>query len=197
LQRAIAKYDRRRRLLCGSHGTLQYLPPLSFLAALALATPARAELGSLRLALEPSMAEIQTPSRPISFGYGGGGSVEVGLGDALGATIFGNWQAFPNRGPELATSAMGATLLYRLDDWRVTPYIELGFARVTVTPNRGIPPPAELIPTLGLGFEVIQYDWLLWGAVMRYYPLFATDLLSAPAFATLHARIGVAFDWGE
>jgi hypothetical protein len=32
---------------------------------------------------------------------------------------------------------------------------------------------------------------------MRYYPLFATDLLSAPAFATLQLRIGVALDWGE
>ena len=165
--------------------------------ALAITTPAEAGLGSIRATLEPSMAEIQTPTRSLSFGYGAGGSFELGLSDQLGVTVFGNWQNFPKRSPELTSTSMGATLLYRLDAWRITPYVEAGMVRTAITPSRGTPPPAELVPTLGLGFEVIYFDWLLWGAVMRYYPLFSTDLLTAPAFATLHIRIGVALDWGK
>ena len=176
---------------------LRPLPCLALLGTSAFAAPAQAGLGTVRLALEPSLAIIQTQSRPHTFGFGGGGSAEIGLGDELGVPVFGNWQTFPDRAPDLKTSAYGATLLYRLDTWKVTPYIELGGAQVTVTPERRVPPPSELVPVLGLGFDVTPFDWLLWGVVMRYYPLFATDLLSAPAFATLHVRIGVVLDWGQ
>ena len=173
------------------------LSSAALLGTLAFGIPAQAALGTLRLALEPSLTMIQTPSRARTFGFGGGGAMEIGLGDELGATVFGNWQRFPDRSQDLNTTAYGATLLYRLDSWWVSPYAEVGAAQVTVTPGGRALPLTELVPILGLGFDVTPFDWLLWGVVMRYYPLFATDLLSAPAFATLHVRIGVVLDWSQ
>ncbi|MBI5510110.1 MAG: hypothetical protein HY903_15240 [Deltaproteobacteria bacterium] len=161
-------------------------------------SPAHAAgLGSLQLAIEPGVSGLAPPFERRAFGYGGGLQAELGLGEQLRATVFGNRQTFPTRKPGVAVDVLGATLCYRLDDFRIAPTLELGVANVSVSVNRHGVPATSTVSVVGAGFEVVHFDWLLWGVVMRYYPLFGTDLLQAPAYATLHGRIGLALDWGK
>ncbi len=150
-------------------------------------------LGDFAASVEPSAVSLAIPMEDKSYGYGYGGSLDAGITQQLTVTAFARRDRFSRRDPGVGATSAGAALRYCLDVGEIEPYLELGVARVELKVDRRAALPAETHPVLGLGLQGVVSKRLLWGVVMRYYPLFDTDLLGAPAYASLQGRLGVAF----
>jgi hypothetical protein len=168
---------------------------LALVASLTLATPARAGLGALRLTVEPGVGALTPPRDGQTWGFCGGATFAVALTDQLWVQVHGDRKVFPGHEPALAASALGLTLTYNVDVLYVTPYLEAGGSWVWIARQDGIGAAAnELVPVLGVGLDVTWWGWLLAGLGVRYYPVFESDLMNSPAYATLHLRAGVVFE---
>ncbi len=172
--------------------------PLFFALALALAlalaawpTAANADLGDIRVTLEPGAAVLSQSFAEDAWGLLGAATVAVGVTEQLWLQVHIDQKSFSRHPPAFSATAVGGSLTYSLDVLNVSPFVEAGIARVVLAPERGPTFNPELVPMLGLGIDVLPFRWLLAGAVVRYYPVFETDLLGNPAYATLHLRLGV------
>ncbi|MEL6545213.1 MAG: hypothetical protein AAFQ82_11355 [Myxococcota bacterium] len=155
-------------------------------------SPARAAFDQLTLAVEPGLATL---SEPDGRSWGGLGAISgaVNLSDRLHLQLHLDYKRFPFRDNSLQATAVGGELVYNIDVGRVTPFIELGGAAVTLLAEDGASDGPSLVPLLGAGFDVKSGQRFFWGFTVRYYPIFGTDLLSNPAYVTINARLGVRF----
>jgi opacity protein-like surface antigen len=171
-----------------------HLQIAALVATLAAAAPLRAGPGAIRLTLEPGVGVLAPPEDEQTWGLMGGASLAVGITDQLWIQAHGDRKVFPGHEPALAATAVGATLTYNLDLLYVSPYIEAGGGWVRISRRDGIGASSDnLVPILGFGLEFTWWEWLLAGLGVRYYPVFETDLLESPAYATIHGRVGVIF----
>jgi hypothetical protein len=163
------------------------------LAALGVAAspPARAgDAGRLRLAIEAGAGAIKPPVEQRYWGGGGGLLVGLALSRQGWVQVHVARAAIRAREPRLDATLATASLVWGLDILAVNPYIGLGISITDVsTADWGTL--RYVTPSMELGVDVSAFDWLLYGIAVRYYPLFESDLLGSPAFATVNARIGV------
>lgn len=165
----------------------------SVLAALLLAPePARAAFERMTLALEPGLATL-SEARGRSWGGLGGVSAAANLTDRLHLQLHIDHKRFPFRDEGLQATTWSGGLLYNIDVGRVTPYIELGGAVVSLLAEDDSSYGPALVPVLAAGFDVSGAGVFVWGFTVRYYPIFGTDLLSNPAYVTINAKLGVRF----
>jgi hypothetical protein len=159
--------------------------------------PAAAELGALRAGGAGAAAVVLPPLESEAWGLGCGFFASVGLGRQIYLTALVDLQRFGRRQPGLDLRAYGAALGYAFDIIDPTLFVEVGVARVAVTPDRGVVPAAEILPLLAFGFDVELWPWLWTGAAVRYYPLFDSDLLARPACTLLQWRLTFAWTPGR
>jgi len=164
-------------------------------ASLALPAPGRAGPGAIRLTVEPGVGALAPPQDEQAWGFMGGASLAVGITDQLWIQGHADRKIFPGHEPALAATGLGLALTYNLDLLYVTPYLEAGGGWVRIARRDGVGSSSDnLVPILGFGLDVTWWGWLLAGLGVRYYPVFETDLLTSPAYATIHGRLGVIFE---
>ncbi len=150
----------------------------------------------LRLTLEPGAAGLSLPQENRTWGWVGGASVGVGLTAQTWVMVYAGRAGFPGHDLTLTGTTAAVTLVYHLDVLDISPYLGIGLAWSAITTADGTVIQRETLATLEAGFDIAMPgvgDWLLWGVIVRYYPLFDSDLLGHPAYATVHGRIGVVF----
>ena len=167
---------------------------LSCAVACTCLSPARAQAAfdQLTFVLEPGLAML-SDSGGRSVGGLGALSGAVNLGERLNLQLHVDHKRFPWRDVGLQTTAWGGEVVYNIDVGRVTPFVELGGAVVTILADDDASFGPSAVPMLGAGFDVAGENVFIWGFVVRYYPIFGTDLLSNPAFVTINAKLGVRF----
>jgi hypothetical protein len=152
------------------------------------AASAEARRGDVLLAVEPGVASLASGAAQRSWGYLGGASLAIGLGDLIALEA----QVDRKRFDHAQVLVFGGSLTYSLDRLPVVPVLGLGFGRTIVTGRTE--EQVDTVMHLSVGVDARLWRYLQVGAVLRYYPLFQTDLF-APAYTVLNARIG--FFWGE
>ncbi len=143
-----------------------------------------------RLSLDPGLAALTPPFETRHWGWQGGGSAGVALGEQLWLEAHAERTRFAGRKPPVDVDSLGLAVSYRLDTLYVSPFLAAGAAKVRVEVATLAEPLTDTVATFSAGFDV-RASGLLWGAGVRYYALFDSDLLGRPAYAILFGRIGV------
>lgn len=164
-------------------------------ALLGGASSALAAPRELKLTLEPGLAGLSLPLEERAWGWVGGASLGFSLTSQIWIQVHASVAGFPRHDPALAGTTVATTLVYHLDVASISPYFGIGWAWSAIRTTDGQLLQTETLATLEAGFDVKAHDWLLWGVVIRYYPLFDSDLLGHPAYATVHGRIGAVFNF--
>ncbi len=166
--------------------------PLVFLVALFSTPPAGAAFEQVTFALEPGLATLSEASGR-SWGGLGGLTAATNITERLYLQLHIDHKRFPLRDEGLQATAWNGAVLYNIDVGRVTPYIQLGGAVVSLLAEDEASYGPAIVPVLGAGFDVGTSGVFIWGFTVRYYPIFGTDLLSNPAYVTINAKLGVRF----
>lgn len=168
---------------------------LAFIASLlALACPpaARAATADLRLGGEIGVGTLAPPGVARRWGQLAAMHAALGITDRLGVQVLFDRKHFTGSFGAYRVETLGLAMIYNIDVGRVTPFVELGAARVLV---RWASPStaryASTVASMGAGFDVFVTRRLLIGSVVRYYALFDSALFDRPGYTTLHARLSV------
>ena len=154
---------------------------------------ARADPLELRLAIEPGFATLRPIGEPSTHGPLAGLSASIGVARQLWLEAYADTALMPGHHPALSVTTAGGSLRYDIDWSTVAPYVALGLSRVRIDAERGELPTPETVLAFAAGFDVVSFGWLLWGAVMRYYPILGTDLFGSPGYVTVNGRVGIAY----
>ncbi len=160
--------------------------------------PSRAGAISARISVEPGAALLDANSES-RWGALGGAAVGVRITDLLWLEAWADAKHFRASAPVHRVATVAVLLAYAIDIGPVAPFAELGVARpeleVAPTSRRREPTTTtEIVPILGLGFDMAVFGALQLGAAVRYLPLFETSLLGSPAYTSLSGRLSLCLD---
>lgn len=162
-------------------------------AAVASIAPAQAAaaLGSVQLTFEPGFATYRRDRPERSSTLGIGGRAAVGLTDRFLLQVGWDEKHFGAEDPNVLATIRSVGGVLWLDTLPVRPFVELALAQVSLVPDVGDVYGPQIVPELGVGIDTMVTDWLASGVVIRYLPLFETELSAGPAYATISARLAI------
>lgn len=120
-----------------------------------------------------------------------GASLGLGVSDLAWVQLLVDHAELGNDASPRRLTAFGGSLVYTIDIGTVTPFLEGGLGYVRLRGPGDFVDTAEIVPVLGLGFDVALGRHFRAGAAARYWPLLGTALLDNPAFSSLSLRVSI------
>lgn len=165
-------------------------------SSILVGTTARAQPGSIRVALEPGVANLARPGEQHAWGVLGGVSGSFALASLVGLQFHADHKILLDQPVEVTVSTWGLGIFYFLDVGPVRPFGEVGISGFQRRLQNGPQAPAELTPHLAVGIDLVMFEHLLLGAVVRYYGLAGSEIL-APGYSNFAIRLGFAHDFSS